>query len=169
MFLLDVNSLIPAVYFYSYDFSYVSSWSCIILILSFVRKKRACRWKSEWHTYCFFSKRHGIFLLLIFKILRYKINLIASCVEILKNICLHDAWRNVGPLQTEHTCSRICHKAVMGLWGSANSVFLYYEHLSVAWALVVDTGTVLFGDPAMWGLSLCLSLVKCFLTLAAAF
>lgn len=25
VFLLDVNSLIPAVYFYSYDFSYVSS------------------------------------------------------------------------------------------------------------------------------------------------
>lgn len=65
----------------------------------------------------------------------------------------------------------VCHEAVVGLWGSAdsaNSVPLYYKRLNIAWALAVFTVTV-FGDPAMLCLSLCLSLVKCFLTPAAAF
>lgn len=65
----------------------------------------------------------------------------------------------------------VCHEAVVGLWGSAdsaNSVPLYYERLNIAWALAVFT-IIVFGDPAMLCLSLCLSLVKCFLTPAAAF
>lgn len=47
------------------------------------------------------------------------------------------------PLKTEHTCSGICHEAVVGLWGSAdsaNSVHLYYEHLNVAGVLAVVQG-----------------------------
>lgn len=55
-----------------------------------------------------------------------------------------------------------------GALQTANSVPLYYEHLNIAWALAVFT-IIVFGDPAMLCLSLCLSLVKCFLTPAAAF
>lgn len=56
------------------------------------------------------------------------------------------------PLKTEHTYSGICHEAVAGLWGpadSANSVPLYYEYLNIAGVLVVGTGLAVFGDPAM--------------------
>lgn len=55
-----------------------------------------------------------------------------------KNICLNDAWKNVGSLQTEHTYSGVCHEAVVAHWGSAgsaNSIPLYSKHLneSSAW------------------------------------
>lgn len=61
--------------------------------------------------------------------------------------------KNVGPLQTEHTCSGICHQSVIGLWGSADSINLaplFYECSDEAWSLAVAIGMALFGDPAAW-------------------
>lgn len=94
-----------------------------------------------------------------------------TCQNTVKNICLGDAWKNVGPLQTEHTCGGICHQSVMGFGGSTDykfgSLALWALRCSLILRCSYRASTV--WRPSCMGLNLWLSLVKCLLTLAAFF